>query len=469
MELTVLIIAICSLVVSLAVLGVCIYLVRRKPDNTAAEATQRALEDAVRREIEAVNANTALLLNGYSATLDSHMQTYEARQTQMGQDVQRQMSEMAGGMQRTLQAQRMEMAQTFETIRAALDAKQAQSLTLTQERLDALRTEVAGQLVALREDNNKQLERMRKVVDQELQDNLQTKLSQSFQMISENLQKVSQSMGEMQSMTAGMNDLKRVLSGVKTRGIWGEASLSFLLSEILSPDQYTADFRPSPRSERNVVEFAVRLPGRQDNESVYLPIDSKFPREDYERLVEAADLGDKAGMEAAGKALEKRIREEATDIKNKYIRPPRTTEFAILYVPIEGLYAEVLRRPGLMDALRQEYNVLLAGPTTLAALLNSLQVGFTTLAVEKRSKEIWELLAKTQRLFKAFTVTIQKAENQVETLAKTLHKTGDQSRNLHAKLSNVHQLEQYAEAAADDAEDAILMEDVDAMDDSDDE
>lgn len=452
MEVTTLIIATVTLTAVCLVLTVCLLLAirQRKPQGMGEEAA-KAIKEASKEQTDSINNNTSLLLNGYSANLDRHMTTYETRQADSAEKTLKQLGEMATEMRNSLREQRMEMEQKLENIRTGMDEKQRQSLETTEKKLEALRVEVANQLNALREENNKQLDRMRKVVDQELHENLQSKLTESFQMISDNLQKVAASMGEMQSLTTGMNDLKHVLSGVKTRGVWGEASLDNLLSDILTSDQYVVNFRPSPRSERNVVEFAVRLPGKTEGENVYLPIDSKFPHEDYERLVHAADEGDKEGMESAAKALEKRIKEEARDVHDKYVKPPRTTDFAILYVPIEGLYAEVMRRDGLTDTLRNEYHVLVAGPTTLAALLNSLQMGFKTLAVEKRSKEIWQLLSQIQRQFRIFSENLERAERQLDTAAKTLHETGEKSRKINNKLSSVQQLADYA--AADDTDD----------------
>jgi DNA recombination protein RmuC len=443
MELAILIIAIAALVMSAAGLGVMVAtalrLKRDRQGAPIADAVKAALKDGT----DAINQNTALLLSGYNSTVDGHMALYEKRQLQENADTIKSLGEMSESMRTSLREQRQEVEQKLEAIRVELDAKQQQHLESTQRRLSEVREEVAKQLTTLREDNNKQLDRMRQVVDKELQDNLQTKLNQSFQMISDNLAKVYQSMGEMQSMTADMNDLKRVLSGVKTRGVWGEASLASLLGELLSTDQYVTNFHASTRSDRSVVEFAVRLPGKNDGDNVYLPIDSKFPRESYERLVNYADAGDKEGVEAEGKELERRIKEEARDIHDKYIKPPRTTDFAVLYVPIEGLYAEVMRREGLSEALRSQYHVMVAGPTTLAALLSSLQMGFKTLAVEKRSKEIWKLLAVIQRQFSQFAESIDRAEKQLATATKTLQETGRRTANIKNRLSSVQQLENY--------------------------
>jgi len=452
METVILAIAIAALAASLAAVALVAAVYRRLRSMGKDEGkTVAEIKESLRTQTESVNANTALLLNGYVANLDGKTALAEARQQAAGEQTLKQLGEMAERMRQSLREQRLEMEQKLDKIRADMDAKQRQNIEMTAARLDALRQEVAGQLGALREENNKQLDRMRKVVDQELQENLQVKLTQSFQLISDNLAKVYTTMGEMQAIGTDMNDLKRVLSGVKTRGVWGEASLAGLLAEVLMPEQYEANFRPSMYAQ-SVVEFAVRLPGKSEGESVYLPIDSKFPREDYERLVNAADRGDKEGVEAAAKALERRVKEEAKDVRDKYIKPPRTTDFAVLYVPIEGLFAEIMRREGLGETLRNEYRVMVAGPTTLAALLNSLQMGFKTLAVEKRSKEIWDLLAVVQKQFRRFAGDLERAERQLDTAARTLHETGERTRRINVKLSSVQQLDGRL-AAADDTDD----------------
>ena len=452
METVILAIAIAALAASLAAVALVAAVYRRLRSMGKDEGkTVAEIKESLRSQTESVNANTALLLNGYVANLDGKTALAEARQQATSEQTLKQLGEMAERMRQSLREQRLEMEQKLDKIRADMDAKQRQNIEMTAARLDALRQEVAGQLGALREENNKQLDRMRKVVDQELQENLQVKLTQSFQLISDNLAKVYTTMGEMQAIGTDMNDLKRVLSGVKTRGVWGEASLAGLLAEVLMPEQYEANFRPSMYAQ-SVVEFAVRLPGKREGESVYLPIDSKFPREDYERLVNAADRGDKEGVEAAAKALERRVKEEAKDVRDKYIKPPRTTDFAVLYVPIEGLFAEIMRREGLGETLRNEYRVMVAGPTTLAALLNSLQMGFKTLAVEKRSKEIWDLLAVVQKQFRRFAGDLERAERQLDTAARTLHETGERTRRINVKLSSVQQLDGRL-AAADDTDD----------------
>jgi DNA recombination protein RmuC len=261
---------------------------------------------------------------------------------------------------------------------------------------------------------------MRRTVDEKLHDTLEKRLGESFKQVSERLEQVHKGLGEMQALAVGVGDLKKVLTNVKTRGSWGEVQLGALLEQLLTADQYAAQVRVRPRSTETV-DFAIRLPGRDDGDTpVWLPIDAKFPKEDYERLSDAAERGDAAGVETAVRQLEARIRQESRDIRDKYIAPPDTTDFAILYLPTEGLYAEVLRRPGLADFLQRDCRVVVAGPTTLAALLNSLQMGFRTLAIQKRSSEVWKLLAAVKKKFEGFGETFSRVQKKIQEADKAL-------------------------------------------------
>jgi len=273
----------------------------------------------------------------------------------------------------------------------------------TEQRLEKLRSVVDERLKRIQEDNDKQLERMRSTVDEKLQSTLEKRLGESFKLVSERLELVHKGLGEMQELASGVGDLKRVLSNVKTRGTWGEVQLGMLLEEMLSPEQYARNVRIK-EDGREMVEFAVRLPGQGggNDEPVWLPVDAKFPREDYERLVQAQEEADADAAEAAAKQLELRVRASAKEIREKYIHPPRSTDFAIMFLPTEGLYAEVIRRGDLAGSIQREQRVMVTGPTMLAALLNSLQMGFRTLAIQKRSSEVWELLGAVKREFEKF-------------------------------------------------------------------
>ena len=323
----------------------------------------------------------------------------------------------------------------------------AQQLTrLTQsneQRFEQLRQSVETRLGAIQSDNATRLEEMRKTVDEKLHATLEQRLGDSFKLVSERLELVHKGLGEMQTLAAGVGDLKKVLTNVKTRGTWGEVQLEALLDQILTVEQYETNVVTRPgRSER--VEFAIRLPGQGDgsldNRPVWLPIDAKFPIEDYQRLLEAQDRTDPVAVEAAGKALEFRVRDEAKKIREKYIEPPYTTDFAILYLPTEGLYAEVLRRTGLAESLQRDYRVSLAGPTTLSALLNSLQMGFRTLAIEKRSSEVWTVLGAVKTEFGKFGEVLESTQKKLEQVTKSIESAGVRTRQIERRLKGVEAL-----------------------------
>jgi DNA recombination protein RmuC len=281
---------------------------------------------------------------------------------------------------------------------------------------------------------------MRATVDEKLQTTLQARLGESFKQVAERLEQVHKGLGEMQALAQGVGDLKHLLTNVKTRGMFGEAQLASLLEQVFVPDQYAVQVATRPGS-KNVVDFAIKLPGRSDSgEPLWLPIDAKFPNDDYERLLDAQGRADVLGAEVAAKALEMRIRLEAKSIAEKYIEPPHTTDFAILFLPTEGLYAEVLRRPGLMESLQRDHRITLAGPTTLLAMLSSLQMGFRTLALEKRSSEVWQVLGAVKTEFGKFGDVLAKVKSQTETVLKTLDNAEVRSRAMGRALKNVEAL-----------------------------
>ena len=304
--------------------------------------------------------------------------------------------------------------------------------------LDAIRATVQGQLENLQRDNHAQLDRMRETVDEKLQKTLNDRITQSFQMVNERLQEVYAGLGEMKTLAGGVGDLKKVLSNVKTRGILGEYQLGAILAEILSPEQYEENVVTKKGSAQRV-EFAIRLPG-EGGEPVYLPVDAKFPGDTYAALMDAYDAGDPGEIAAARAALEARIKAEAKDIRDKYIDPPNTTDFAILFLPFEGLYAEAVRM-GLVDVLQRKYRVNLAGPTTFAALLNSLQMGFRTLAIQKRSGEVWTLLSAVKTEFSTFQTVLEAAQKRIEQTGAELDKlVGVRTRKINSRLRNVSAL-----------------------------
>jgi len=312
-----------------------------------------------------------------------------------------------------------------------------------EKRLEGLRAAVDERLKALQDDNGKRLDQMRQTVDEKLQGTLEKRLNDSFKLVSERLEAVQRGLGEMQSLAAGVGDLKKVLTNVKTRGTWGEIQLGALLEQMLAPEQYVVNAAPRKEGGERV-EFAVRLPGPDDGDGsdVLLPIDAKFPVEDYQRLVDASEKGDAAAVDAAARALELRIKGCAKDIRDKYLNPPRTTDFGILFLPTEGLYAEVVRRVGLMELLQREYKVSVAGPTTLAALLNSLQMGFRTLAIQKRSAEVWQVLGAVKAEFGKFGDVIDKVERKLSEASSQLQNVGVRGRAIERKLRDVQELPQ---------------------------
>ncbi len=300
---------------------------------------------------------------------------------------------------------------------------------------------VTSQIKELQEGNERKLDQMRHVVDEKLQGTLEKRLGESFKLVTAQLEAVHKGLGDMQNLATGVGDLKRVLSNVKTRGVFGEVALGAILEQILTPDQYAKNVRPRPESGETV-EFAVRLPGPDGarEKPLWLPIDAKFPHEDYGRLVAAVEAADVAGVTAAGVALERAVRLFAQDIRRKYVAPPHTTDFAILFVPTEGLYAELLRRAGFVESLQQDHRIVIAGPTTLAALLTSLRVGFRTLAIEHRASEVWKVLAAVKTEFSKFGEVLDKVKRQLQTASNTIEETGVRSRAIEKRLRGVEEL-----------------------------
>lgn len=327
-----------------------------------------------------------------------------------------------------------------------------------EKRMNEVRAAVEAKLGAIQQDNAAKLEQMRATVDEKLQNTLETRLGQSFKLVSDRLEAVQRGLGEMQSLATGVGDLKRVLTNVKKRGIFGEVQLGALLEDMLTAEQYASNVITVPGSNDRV-EFAIRMPGQDEGEHVYLPIDAKFPVEDYQRLLDAQEAGEADAAQAAGRALELRVREEAKRIHGKYVSPPHTTDFAVLYLPTEGLYAEVIRRPGLFETLQRDHRVTVAGPTTLSALLNSLQMGFRTLAIAKRSSEVWKILAAVKNEFGKFGVVLDRTRKQLDTVRNSIDSAGQRTRAIERKLRDVESLSGDADPA--------LLEGIPDLDDAD--
>lgn len=374
--------------------------------------TSQADEGSIRQIVQNAKDNNTNLQNVFIQTIKS--------------------SEMTT--QNTLNNLNLVQKQEFEAI-----SKRVNDLTFRNEdRIEKLTLQVNQTLTNMREENEKALEKMRETVDEKLNTSLSQRLNDSFSKIQQSLESVNLGLGEMKSLAVGVGDLKKVLSNVKTRGNWGEVALSTLLEQVLAPNQYKSQVQVKPNSKERV-DFAVSMPGK-DGHDVYLPIDSKFPLEDYNKLVEASDNIDKEAIEKCQKNLYKRIKEEAKSIKEKYINVPETTDFAVMFLPIEGLYAEVVRNVELLDTLQNQYKVVVCGPTTLTALLNSLQLGFKTLYIQKRSSEIWQFLSTLKQEFEKYVTLLEKSQGKLADASTNLEQATKSSQKIAKKLDDVGDL-----------------------------
>jgi DNA recombination protein RmuC len=353
---------------------------------------------------------------------------------------------------KALRQSREELAGALKGVGDTLYGQVGLLTQTTDKKLDMLREAVEQRLQAIQADNAKQLDQMRATVDEKLQGTLEKRLGESFKQVSERLEQVSKGLGEMQSLAAGVGDLKKVLTNVKTRGTWGEVQLGAMLEQVLTPDQYAANVAVKEGGER--VEFAIKLPGRGEDEKemVWLPIDAKFPVEDYQRLMDAEEKADAESAEGAAKQLEARIRQCAGDICSKYLNPPKTTDFGILFLPTEGLFAEVIRRTGLVEFVQRECRVVIAGPTTLWALLNSLQMGFRTLAIQQRSSEVWNLLSAVKTEWTKYGDVLTKVQKKIHEASETIEQAQTRTRAIGRKLKDVQEL------PAAEAKTALMLE-----------
>ncbi|MBI4310096.1 MAG: DNA recombination protein RmuC [Candidatus Omnitrophica bacterium] len=333
-------------------------------------------------------------------------------------------------------ANRGEQIKSLQGFSSTLSGQLNALTQMNEQKLEKLREAVEQQLRHMQQDNAQKLEQMRATVDEKLQATLEKRLGESFKLVSDRLEKVHAGLGEMQNLASGVGDLKKVLTNVKTRGTWGEIQLESLLAQLLTPQQYEKNIA-TKRGSRDPVEFAIRLPREH---GVFIPIDAKFPKEDYERLVHAQEQGNPVLVEEYSKAIEAHIKMEAKKIKDKYIDPPQTTDFALLYLPTEGLYAEVLRRPGLFEQMQKENRVIITGPTTIAAILNALQMGFRTLAVEQRASEVWTLLGSVKNEFGKFGDLLEKAQKKLESAGEEIGNAARKSRTIEKELKDVQVL-----------------------------
>ncbi len=352
--------------------------------------------------------------------------------------IERAQERMERGLREELGRNREESARESRDLRQETQASLDRLTAATEQKLEAVRGVIEERLKSLQEENMAKLEQIRHTVDEQLQTALEKRLGESFKLVSDRLDQVHRGLGEMQTLAAGVGDLKKLLSNVRARGTWGEVQLGMLLEQILTPEQYGVNVATTGTAER--VEFAIRLPGGEPEGCVWLPIDAKFPKEDYERLLDAVDRADQAAVEESSRQLEIRARQCAKDIQQKYLAPPATTDFAVMYLPTEGLYAEVLRRPGLIETLQRENHVTVAGPMTLAAILNSLQMGFRTLAIQKRSSEVWEVLGKVKTEFERYAEILEKVQKKLQEAHNTVETGLRRTRGIQRKLKDVQAL-----------------------------
>jgi DNA recombination protein RmuC len=441
------------------------------------EQVAKTLPDAFREEARAGRDELRTMFAGQTEALEGRFSAVESRLTEFGKAQNEQLAgmrkEASDGREKLEEAikrslegfaksQSERLGETNEAVRSLSDrllnaqresrteqqaalegvvAKIGQLTESNEKRQDALRETLSGGLDKLRSDNSEKLEKMRATVEEKLQGTLEKRLGESFQLVSDRLEKVHQGLGEMQNLATGVGDLKRVLSNVKSRGGWGEVQLGMLLEDMLTRDQFASNVRIRPDSGE-LVEFAVRLPGRSgDQTPLWLPIDAKFPHEDYERLLTAQEVGIAEDVEKAALALERAIRLQAKTICDKYIHPPHSTDFAIMYLPTEGLFAEVIRRPGLVSELQSKHRIMVQGPTTLSALLSSLQMGFRTLAIEKRSSEVWQVLGAAKAEFLKYGDVWEKLGKQLDTAKRTVEDAGRRTRAVSRRLRDVETLE----------------------------
>jgi DNA recombination protein RmuC len=407
---------------------------RRSPEPSSApvERLERELRDELGRQGQATRGDLG---------------TFQQMLLAQSGDVARTQNEQIDGFRSQLATTQQQTEAALRRFSETLAENLGKLSEANERRLTDVRLAVDARLLALQEGNEKKLDQMRATVDEKLHATLETRLGESFKQVADRLEQVHKGLGEMQSLARDVGALNRVLTNVKTRGVFGEVQLAGLLEQVFTPEQYATNVATVPGSNDRV-EFAIRLPGRSgaagagsaSDAPLWLPIDAKFPREDYERLLDASERADAPAMEAAGKAIETRLKLEARSIREKYVSPPSTTDFAILFVPTEGLYAEALRRPGLADALQREHKVMLAGPTTLLALLNSLQMGFRTLVLEKRSAEVWEVLGAVKTEFAKFGDVLVKTRKKLDEAGTTIDQAFVRTRAMERQLRKVESM-----------------------------
>ncbi len=384
-----------------------------KKSNQGSGSVQRELNEQFNK-IKLINENLEKIIDSNNEQI---MRTLYASKSESNQNIH---------------AFKTEQTQILQNV----EVRVKNLLTETETRLSNIDKTIREMLYKINVDNNEKLDKMRETVDEKLNTSLEKRLNDSFAIISERLEKVHKGLGEMRSLATGVDDLKHTLSNIKIRGVWGEVQLGNILEQMLSHIQYDSQVQIKKNS-KEAVDFVIKMPGKNDDETVLLPIDAKFPLEDYQRLVEASELGIKEDVEKAQKALEKRIKDEAKKINEKYIDPPRTTDFAVMYLALEGLYAEVVKNAGLLEYLQDNYRIIVCGPTTLSALINSLQMGFKSVAIEKRSSEVWALLSTFKTEFVKFVELLAKTQKKLDEASTTIEDATKKSKRIQKKLDAV--------------------------------
>ena len=430
-----------SLFVNLVVLAVVAYLAMRSnaPGQDVSQVIRQELQGitgTMSGELASQRTELNQSLNAVRESVDKRLEASSLSEQHFQTNIDAKFETMRRDTQERLEAMRRDTEER-------LDSMVRRIQTLTESNADKhteLQKTMRTELETLRKGNEEKLEKMRETVDEKLQGTLEKRLGESFKLVSGQLESVQKGLGEMQTLASDVGGLKRVLTNVKSRGTWGEVQLARQLEDVLSPDQYESNV-VIKAGTRESVEFAIRMPGQLEGEHVYLPIDSKFPQEDYDRLLDAQDRGEKADVEAATKALQRSVIAQAKLISEKYISPPASTDFAIMYLPTEGLFAEVVRIPGLVGELQNQHRVVVSGPTMFATLLNSLQMGFRTLAIEKRSSEVWQVLAATKREFEKYGNAWEKLGKQLATAQNTVTEMGTRTRAVQRTLKNVETLD----------------------------
>lgn len=427
------------LVAMLIAIVLLVLLLLRKPDAALAVMRER-LEDAMRGEQREGRGELRQQLDSLSSAQEQRIENFGLRLNDLTMRTDARLDVLSNALTEDAHKARLDATARQQQFAEGLSQHLREMTDRNTQTLGELRSTLETQLKSLQADNAQKLEKMRETVDEKLQSTLEARLGQSFKLVSERLEAVQRGLGEMQTLAAGVGDLKRVLTNVKDRGGWGEIQLENLLEQVLTADQFARSVKVRPGSNE-AVDFAIRLPGQQDGGTpVWLPIDAKFPREDYERLLDAQERGDVEAMRVATLQLERAIKIQGKSINDKYVAPPHTTDFAVLFLATEGLYAEAVRRPGLVDSLQRDHRIVIAGPTTLAALLNSLQMGFRTLAIEKRSSEVWQLLGAVKSEFGKFATVLESADKQLNTVQKSLKQAGTRTRAIERKLKGVESL-----------------------------